>query len=77
VTIEHPDALEVTPDNIEQHAVGFATNIRRGSPPGDGLVLAGLVITHRKGIDAMRSGIRALSRKTARQVSRHDGQRHR
>jgi hypothetical protein len=61
VTVEHPGDLEVNPDNVAEHQVGFVTNVRRGSPPQDNVLLGDLVVTHRKGIDAIRSGIRGIS----------------
>ena len=61
VTLGHPDEF-VTPDNIKQHAVGTMSNVRRGSGLEDDLMLADLLITDRRAIDAIqKDGIEEVS----------------
>lgn len=61
VTLGHPDEF-VTPDNIKQHAVGTMSNVRRGAGIEDDLMLADLLITDRRAIDAIqKDGIEEVS----------------
>ena len=61
VTLGHPDEF-VTPDNIKQHAVGTMSNVRRGASIEDDLMLADLLITDRRAIDAIqKDGIEEVS----------------
>jgi uncharacterized protein len=53
---EHPLSI-VDPDNIAAHQIGTVTNVRRG----DGVLLADLLFTTRRGIDLVRNGKRAVS----------------
>jgi hypothetical protein len=55
VTDDHPSEL-VGPDNWQEHAIGFATNVRRGEPPDDDVLVGDLIIASRKGIDMVRNG---------------------
>ena len=56
----HPPAV-VDPDNIAEHQIGVVTNVRRDAPPDDGLLLADLLFTARRGIELVRNGKRAVS----------------
>jgi hypothetical protein len=60
ITNEHPADL-VTPDTWSDLAIGTMQNARRGTGDTANLVLADLLFTTRKGIDAVRKGKRALS----------------
>jgi hypothetical protein len=51
VTIDHPDGIEVNPDNWRELTVGIVQNVRRGDGIEDDLLLADLLITDAKGID--------------------------
>jgi hypothetical protein len=60
VVDDHP--LEVVdPDNVAAHQIGNVINVRRGNPPDDGLLLADLLFTSRRGIELVRGGKRAVS----------------
>jgi hypothetical protein len=58
VTIEHP-VTEVGPYNWHELSVGSVNNVR--ADRSRGVVLADLLITARRGIDAIRNGLRAVS----------------
>lgn len=51
----------VGPDNWSDLTIGYVANVRRGTDVHDDLLLADLVFTTRKGIDAVRRGKRAIS----------------
>jgi hypothetical protein len=51
----------VGPDNWDNLAVGYVVNPRRGQGVHDDLLLADLVFTTRRGIDAVKRGKRAIS----------------
>jgi hypothetical protein len=57
---EHP-ADVVDPDNHAGHAIGVVTNVRRGGPPDDDVLLGDLLVTARRGIALIRGGKRAVS----------------
>jgi DNA topoisomerase IB len=57
---DHPyDA--VGPDNYSDLAIGYVSNPRRGEGAYDDLLLADLIFTTRRGIDAVKRGKRAIS----------------
>lgn len=60
VTIDHPDGV-VTPKNWRQLTVGTVQNVRRGDGIQDDLLLADLLITDQRGIEAVRGGLREVS----------------
>lgn len=60
VTIDHPDGV-VTPRNWRQLTVGTVQNVRRGDGIQDDLLLADLLITDQRGIEAVRGGLREVS----------------
>jgi hypothetical protein len=60
ITLGHPSDL-VTPSNWAAHSIGIVTNPRRGAVDGVPCVLADLLFTAQRGIDAVRAGIRELS----------------
>lgn len=60
VTIDHPDGV-VTPKNWKQLTVGTVQNVRRGDGIQDDLLLADLLITDQRGIEAVRGGLREVS----------------
>ena len=51
----------VGPDNWNDLVIGYVANARRGEGIHDDLLLADLIFTTRRGIDAVRSGKRAIS----------------
>jgi alkylhydroperoxidase/carboxymuconolactone decarboxylase family protein YurZ len=53
---DHPDGF-VDPDNVAAHQLGTVTNVRRG----DGVLLADLLFTTRRGIELVRNGKRGVS----------------
>lgn len=55
VTDDHPP-VDVTPDNWERLACGYAINVRRGTGDQADLMLADLVITRRSTIDKILAG---------------------
>lgn len=61
VTLGHPDEF-VTPANIRQHQVGTMANVRRGTGVDDDVMLADLLITDQRAIDAIqKDGIEEVS----------------
>ena len=51
----------VGPDNWNDLVIGYVSNVRRGDGVRDELLLADLMFTSRKGIEAVRRGKRAIS----------------
>ncbi len=60
VTAGHPDGF-VTPDNWNELAVGFVKNVRASEDGDDGYIVADLVITNSKAIQAVKDGLREVS----------------
>ena len=60
VTAGHPDDF-VTPDNWNDLAVGFVKNVRPYEEGDEGYIMADLVITVQKAIDAIKEGMREVS----------------
>jgi len=61
VVDDHP-AEGVGPDNWSDLSIGYVSNPRRGEAPNNDLLLADLIFTTRRGIDAVRKrGKRAIS----------------
>lgn len=61
VTIDHPDGTDVNPSNWRDLTVGIVQNVRRGETIEDDLLLADLLITDQRGIDAVRNGLKEVS----------------
>lgn len=61
VTIDHPDGTDVNPSNWRDLAVGFTQNVRRGTGIEDDLLIADLLITDQRGIDAVKNGLKEVS----------------
>jgi len=62
VVIGHPNNDDfVSPDTWRGLSIGHVQNVHRGSPPDDDLLLADMLITDRRGIDAVRGGMRGVS----------------
>ena len=55
---DHPSEM-VDPDNIAAHQLGTVLNVR--AKPADGVLLADLLFTTRRGIDLVRNGKRGVS----------------
>jgi hypothetical protein len=55
---DHPMDM-IDPDNITAHQIGTVTNVR--ASPGDGVLLADLLFTTRRGIELVRGGKRGVS----------------
>jgi uncharacterized protein len=61
VVIYHPDR-DVTPDNWDDLAIGTVISTRRGAVPDDDMMFGDIVITKRRGIQAIREeGLREVS----------------
>jgi hypothetical protein len=60
VTANHPEGF-VTPDNWNDLAMGFTTNIRAVEDGEDGYIMADLMITNKDAIIAVRDGLREVS----------------
>ena len=73
VTNDHPpDGVDV--DNIRRLQMGHAHNVRRGSGNESDLLLADLIITDPRLIDAVLAGKREISCGYTYELSREDGQ---
>ena len=60
VTINHPEGM-VTPENWSELAHGVVQNVRRGDGEQADLLLGDLLITTKKGIELVKSGLREVS----------------
>lgn len=60
VTANHPSDF-VTPDNWNELAMGFVKNVRASEDGDDGYIVADLVITNSKAIQAVKDGLREVS----------------
>lgn len=60
VTAGHPDDF-VTPDNWNDLAMGFTSNVRAVEDGDDGYIMADLVITNSRAIDEVKKGLREVS----------------
>jgi len=60
VTANHPDGF-VTPDNWNDLAMGFVKNVRPHEEGEDGYIMADLVVTNAKAIQAVKDGLREVS----------------
>lgn len=60
VTAGHPDDF-VTPDNWNDLAMGFTSNVRAVEDGEDGYIMADLVITNSRAIDEVKGGLREVS----------------
>lgn len=61
VIVKHPPGGEVNPENWGELAVGVVMDPRRGKGAQDDLLLADLVISAQRGIDAVNAGLKEVS----------------
>jgi len=60
VTIDHP-TVDVDPSNWRQLSCGYALNVRRGEGADEDVILADLMVTDRRTIDAIEQGLVEVS----------------
>jgi len=61
ITIDHPDDLEVNPENWKELSVGVVQNVRRGKDADEDKLFADLIVQDAKAIKLVDGGLREVS----------------